>query len=294
MEDKTMNELKMISDYKENEVYRQSFNELAKSVFCIDFESMYQTGFWKDRYICYSYIDGDRVVSNVSVNKIDLIINGISKKAIQLGTVMTDPDYRGKGLARKLIETIINHYEDKCEMFYLFANESVLDFYPKFGFKLQKEYVYHTVVNCKLGKTNTTRKLNVENAEDLELIKRMAKERIRLSNKFATENTEGILGWYCLNVFSNCIYYIKDLDAIVIYDIEDGKINLYDVLSRKELLLEEIINQIAGIGKWKVSLNFTPDFKDADLVCEEAECNELFIRGGQFPDKVTHPITARA
>lgn len=289
-----MSELKMISDYKENDVYRLSFNELAKSVFGIEFEKFYQTGFWNDRYICYSFLDGNSVISNVSVNKIDLVVNGIIKKVIQIGTVMTHPDYRGKGLAKILIEKVIDEYKDKCEFFYLFANESVLDFYPKFGFQIQKEYIYHAIVSSEHSDLGKLRKLNIENSDDLNLIKKMAMERMRLSDEFATENTEGILGWYCLNIFSNSIYYIEDLDTIVIYDIENDKINLYEVLSRQKLTLEKIINRIASLGIWKVVFSFTPGFNDATLICEEAEHSELFIRGGRFPDRVTHPITAHA
>ncbi|MDP4183044.1 MAG: GNAT family N-acetyltransferase [Bacillota bacterium] len=289
-----MSELRMISDYKENDVYRLSFNELAKSVFGIEFEKYYRAGFWSDRYICFSYLDGEKVVSNVAVNKIDLVINGYVKKAIQIGTVMTDPEYRGKGLSKNLMETVINEYQNKCELFYLFANDSVLKFYPKFGFELQKEYTYYTTIAIEQRDIINMRKMNVDDFKDIELIKNMAKERTRLSQSFSTDNTEGILGWYCLNIFKDNVYLIEDLDAIVIFDNEDGKINLYDVLSKKEISFEQIIRRIADVGSWKVIFHFTPGFKDIEPTCEEVEHCKLFIRGGAFLGEVAYPITARA
>ena len=36
----------LISDYKTNAVYKESFNELAKMVFGIDFEKWYEHGCW--------------------------------------------------------------------------------------------------------------------------------------------------------------------------------------------------------------------------------------------------------
>lgn len=47
---------------------------------------------------------------------------------------MTDVKYRDQGLLRIIMEKVIAEWKDKCELIYLFANDSVLDFYPKFGF----------------------------------------------------------------------------------------------------------------------------------------------------------------
>lgn len=129
-----MTNYQLVYDYKDNLKYRVSFNELAKFVFNLDFSKWYEKGCWNDQYICYSYIDGDKIIANASVSKMTIIVNGKEYKAIQIGTVMTHPNYRNKGLARKLMDHIIDIYQDQYEFIYLFANESVLDFYPKFGF----------------------------------------------------------------------------------------------------------------------------------------------------------------
>ena len=57
--------------YRDNDILRKSFNELAKDTFCLDFEDWYQNGYWKDNYIPYSVTDNDRVVANASVNIMD-------------------------------------------------------------------------------------------------------------------------------------------------------------------------------------------------------------------------------
>lgn len=87
MTDNGTRNLKLIRDYSNIEKYRASFNELAGQVFGIDFEPWYKAGFWNERYVCYYYAAGGTVVSNVSINKMDLVINGEHKKAIQIGTV---------------------------------------------------------------------------------------------------------------------------------------------------------------------------------------------------------------
>ena len=91
-------------NYRDNDVLRASFNRLAEKVFGLNFEGWYQNGFWKDNYIPYSVIEGGEVVSNVSVNACNMTYKGEIIKLIQLGTIMTDPDHRGKGYARLLME----------------------------------------------------------------------------------------------------------------------------------------------------------------------------------------------
>jgi predicted N-acetyltransferase YhbS len=70
----------------------------------VDFEKWYQFGFWNNTYVCYSYIDQNEVIANVSVNKLDILIDGKESKTLQIGTVMTRPDYRGNGLSKSLME----------------------------------------------------------------------------------------------------------------------------------------------------------------------------------------------
>ena len=137
-----MTEYQFIKDYKSTEPYRLSFNELAHQTFRIDFEHWYQQGCWKDRYICYSFLHNDKVIANVSVNLMDIILNQLTYKAIQLGTVMTDPAYRNQGLSRRLMEIIIEEYRSECDFMYLYANKTVLDFYTKFGFSQVPEPSY--------------------------------------------------------------------------------------------------------------------------------------------------------
>ena len=77
--------------------------------------------------------DEGRVVSNVSVNRIRFDLGGKKKDYIQIGTVMTDEKYRGKGLNGQIMERVLKEYEGKADGIYLFANDSVLNYYPKFG-----------------------------------------------------------------------------------------------------------------------------------------------------------------
>lgn len=60
---------------------------------------------------------------------------------------MTDVAYRKPGLICKIMEEIDKDYGDRAEGCYLFANDSVLDLYLKFGYRRAEEYQYSKQVS---------------------------------------------------------------------------------------------------------------------------------------------------
>lgn len=55
---------------------------------------------------------------------------------------MTHPEYRKRGLSKRLMNKVLEEYENKYDFMFLFANHNVLDFYPKFGSKSINEYQF--------------------------------------------------------------------------------------------------------------------------------------------------------
>lgn len=50
----------------------ESFNQLAKDVFGIDFSLWYKHGYWNEDYIPYSVVVEEKVVANASVYRMTL------------------------------------------------------------------------------------------------------------------------------------------------------------------------------------------------------------------------------
>ena len=151
--------MKVVKNYRDNKELRESFNKLAEATFGLNFEGWYQTGYWGDNYNPYSIVIDGEVVSNVSVNKTNMLVNGEIKHFIQLGTVMTSESYRNRGYIRMIMNEILSDYSEIVDGMYLFANDSVCEFYPKFGFVKSKEY-YHT------KKVNNVDESNNNNSSD--------------------------------------------------------------------------------------------------------------------------------
>ncbi len=285
--------LNLIYDYKESDKHRSSFNELALSVFGIDFEPWYRAGFWNDRYICCSYAAAGEVVANVSVNMMDLMAGGEIKKAVQIGTVMTRPDHRKKGLSEKLMNFALDRYGSKADLVYLFANESAYGFYPRFGFAEACEASFEFVPELRGKSRPCLRKLDIGRETDLSILKRLAFNRAPVSKKLGVINDSHLIMFYCLNFYAGHIYYSDGLDTAVIYKIENGALYLYDILSERfedHFKILNLLNEpLSASGAAKIVFMFTPDNFAPDIkgVCEERDY-KLFVKplscgvGGEF------------
>lgn len=247
-------------DYKNLDEYRASFNRLSKLVFGIDFEAWYQKGAWGDRYICHSIVADDQIIANVSVSKMDLVINGESKSALQIGTVMTHPEHRGKGLSRQLMEYVLETYEGTCDLLFLFANSTVLEFYPKFGFTALPEHQFYLNIAVQPeGEPILLEKLDVLKEKHWDLIKQMLSSRRPISKHVGVTNSEGLFQFYALNIFHECLYYSRTDDAIIVFEHEGDLLHLYEVISDKQVNMETLVSRITTKQTRKVRFHFTPD-----------------------------------
>lgn len=293
MEDTTM-EHQMICNYRHDAEYRKSFNALAKKTFWIDFEKWYELGFWNDRYICYSLLDQDQVIANVSANLLNWVFEGKRLNAIQIGTVMTHPDYRKRGLASQLMHHVLSTYEQTCDLFYLFGEPSVKSFYEGFGFVPIQE----TLFTCQMtvNGEKQLRKLNLD--EDIDTVRRLTAERQPLSEGFWVDNAQAILAWHLINVYPDDIYYIEQMDAIVLFKTEGDVIRLYDVICPKPVKLEDIVEYIAPKGNYTVEFNYTPP-QNVSCSCTPYHTDDYIFfvkvkKGIMLPDNFFHPVTAHA
>ena len=266
-------------NYRNNDALRASFNRLAEKTFGLNFENQYQNGFWKDNYIPYSVVIDGEVVSNVSVNACNMNYKGKIVKLIQLGTIMTDNDHRGKGYARFLMEEVIKDYGGKVDGIYLFANDSVLEFYPKFGFMEAKEYQYTKEVTisgeCKAqniplnGKADFDRAIKILDTND------------QNAQLYMVGNS-GLYMFYLSQFMTENLFYIEECGSYAIAEMEDDTLILHTIIGNGAV--DEVIRAFGSQVK-KVILCFTPKdtggFEKSEL---HEEDTTFFVQGKFFED----------
>lgn len=80
--------------------------------------------------------DGEKIVATLYVEYTDVYFNGDIKKGAYFCGIATLKEFRGKGIAKKLIEYAKDNIK-KVDIIYLIpANEPLFDFYKQTGFKV--------------------------------------------------------------------------------------------------------------------------------------------------------------
>lgn len=268
---------------REDEEIRESFNELTVRTYGFDFEKWYQGGWWKSAYQPHVLMKGDKVVANVSVNPMICVVGGQEKRAVQLGTVMTDEACRNKGLSRYLMERVLEEWKDRCDLIYLFANDSVLDFYPKFGFAKAQEYAF--AMDLKPGNQAEKKavRLNIEKEKDRKKLLNMAAEA-KTSYRLDIWREPGLLMFYGAGIgtIHDDIYYIEEMEAVVIAKQQGTTCRILDVFSKREISLTEAACAVAAPGTDRLEFGFAPGQAEdgkIEAVPYENEDDTLFVMG---------------
>jgi len=246
--------------YRDNDKLRTRFFVFVNTVFPgLDFRIWHDRGCWDDPYIPFSIIENDRIVSNVSITKMKILLNGKQINAIQFGTVGTIPEYRNRGLSRYLMEYVLDKYKNEIDFYFLFANETVLDFYPKFGFKRHNMHIFRSDRGYPDAKT-TARKLNLDNQGDFDLVRNTLKNRIPVTQLFGAADYGFITMWHVLNLYPDNLFYFENEQAIVIASEQNDKLHVMDVIASRPVDIDSLIPGVTSNRKLKsVSYYFSPD-----------------------------------
>ncbi len=271
--------MKIVKNYRDDEALRASFNALAEATFGgLNFENWYRLGYWGDNYIPYSMVLDGEVVANVSLNRTDMVMGGEQRRIYQLGTVMTAPAHRGRGYIRILMAEIEKDIGD-ADGVYLFANDTVVDFYPKFGFTRNREFVWHRPVT-QTGEGSMVQ-IPMDTRENRQALER-AMEKSTFPGGCRMVGNPGLVFFYAAQFLQDCVYYSQALDAWAIAEEEAGDWTLHAVFAQGDISLDAVIAAF-GPAMGRVTLGFTPE-DTAGFQCREwkEENSTFFTRGPAF------------
>jgi len=289
------NKYNFVKNPIKDDSYREGYFNLVEEVFGLSFTPWYESGFCGDSFIPYSLFSDDTAVASVGVVINNFNFNGVPKKYIQISTVATDNDYRKQGLSRWLAETVLAEWKDNCDCIYLYANDSVAQFYPKFGFIPVNEHSYHMPISRKDG---TYRKLDMLNKNDVRLLVEMHTK----SNPFsllAIDKGVELMMFHCITFLHDHIYYIEEYDAIVIAEHENNDMFCYDIYTSEDCCINNLLGVVAKDSTTDVTLGFTPKDATGFSVTQANEENTtVFMLDGKetllADNKITLPFLSRA
>jgi predicted N-acetyltransferase YhbS len=272
-----MTTLTFLKGYQQDDKKRAAFNRLAVKIFDLSFEDWYQSGYWRNKYIPYTLFDGEQAVANVSVNIMAFSILGQPQRTIQIGTVMTDEAYRNQGLSRRLMEKVFEDWKSESNLIYLFANSTVWDFYPKFGFKSVQEYQYQRTITPIMHASFV--KLDMDKIESREKLHDYA-QNTRPFSKISMQENADLVMFYCITGYKDNVFYLPEMDVIAIAEIKERQLHLLDMFSKKEQNLDEVIHALSDKNVDTVRFGFVPkDCSSYEIVPvdEKAKDEMLFV-----------------
>jgi len=286
---------KIIENYRNDVNLINKYHKFISKIFpSISFEEWYEKGFWTNKYVPFSLIKNDEIISNVSVAIMNVFVNGQKRVAAQIGAVGTLPEIRHRGLSRYLMNYVIEKLKNEVDFFFLFANETVMDFYPKFGFRSINENIFTTEIN--ISKTHfSAKKLNLSNKTDYSLIQDLIENRKIITKYFGAEKYDYITMWHILNTYYNDLYYLEEEGIIFIKTEREGNLNIWEVIYDKEFNMQEALSKIINSDKIRrINYYFPPDQLEYEYDQVIVEQSGLFVRGETFKDNalIKFPETA--
>lgn len=285
----------LLIGYQNEDKLRASFNDLALQTFNLSFEGWYQSGYWKEKYIPYTLFYGEKAIANVSVNIIDFNVFGQQKRYIQLGTIMTDQAYRNKNHSRFLMDKVMEEWQSQCDLIYLFANSTVLAFYPRFGFERVKEYAYYKRIGKNINNKNYE-KLNMDEQSNRDKLYDYAKNT-KVFGKLSMQENADLVLFYCITLMKDCVFYIKSLDVIVVAIISDRELHLLDIFGKNTVELDRIVASLSHTDA-EILLGFTPQDVSSYMIKEIISDDALFIQKDRTDlferNKVMFPLLSHA
>ena len=252
--------MRLIRDYMQNAAARAALGALTQAAFGFDFEAWAARGFCaRGAYVPYSFEEDGRILSNVSVNRMEFCLNGEKRRWIQLGTVATREDMRGRGLARRLVEIALADSMDGCDGVYLFANPEAAGFYEKCGFARGIEYRSFPRAEARSDAGARFVPVNPKDERALAAYQRAVRETKPYAALWQ-ENGFGLAMFYTMNAEN--AYYCAELDAYAV--VEDGCLNA--VFARSMPPLRAVLAALAASVKVETPtvIGFTPRSEDAD------------------------------
>lgn len=225
-------------NYWDSPTLKKAFMSFMLRIFGLDLSLWDESGFWDVNYRPFSYFNGNLLVANVCVYSMDMVIRRKRCRVAQISAVGTIPEYRRKGLGAKLTRTALEWARDRHEFFFLFADEEAYEFYRARGFRLTGEHKARITVSGQKARSGKM-KLDMQKSDHIKQVYIQASKRQPVSDILGVYNERLFMFW-CLYALRDHLYYIPDLDILVLCKRNNCVLTLFDIVGARMPSFAEI------------------------------------------------------
>jgi predicted N-acetyltransferase YhbS len=236
-------------------------------------------GGWVDGYDVFAIVVDDQIVSTVGRQSMRYMINGAARNGYQIGAVATHADHRNRGLARRLMNKVLGELDTPDQPVILFANPSVVDFYPRFGFR-------------RLAQNGFIGRIDLRPADILAPNLDLARptDRAWLSDHCARASATG-QGFAARDYYSILLFHLThqprtafrldSFGAVIIAEQDGERLLIQDLLATRPFSLKDALPHICTRPVQRLEFGFHPEawWPDAERQSLDDSGSPLFVRG---------------
>ncbi|MET0389102.1 MAG: GNAT family N-acetyltransferase, partial [Polyangiales bacterium] len=194
------------------------------------------------------------------------------------GAVGTSPELRGRGLQRQLMPRLLEQARPE-DLVFLFANEAVVDFYPRFGFRRKREHQFGLPLMAAPAAA-PLRKLDLASADDRATLQRIAARAQPVTERIGAADYGTTVLFYWSNFYPDALRHAPEADAIFAVQQLGDTLHVHDVLAPALVDLVGHVPRLIDAPIRQLALGFSPDRYGlgATPLGEYTE-SPLFVRG---------------
>jgi ribosomal protein S18 acetylase RimI-like enzyme len=243
-----------------------------------DFRPWYACGGWTSRYETHATADGDELVANVSVMRMRAVIGGREVRAAQLGAVGSVPEVRGRGLVRPLLERVLAELERETELVYLYANDRVLDFYPRFGFRRVQESTFELEAAADPAFAPAPR-LDLDDRAQRDAWLAACARSVPPTERFGARDYGPVALWHACAFYRRDVYVLSEGEVYAVAVQRGDALHLLDVAAPRRFDLLEIVPRLVRAPVARVRFGFCPELWAPAARAVGPSEDLLFVRG---------------
>lgn len=258
-----------------------------------DFRPWYTRGGWTPAYASHALADdGGEIVASVSVMRMRAVVGGREVRAAQLGAVGVVPERRREGLMRPLLADVLRRLDAETDLVFLYANDSVLDFYPRFGFRPARESAFELAVAVHPAPEPAPR-LDLDDPSHCGALLAAWARSLPPTERFGARDYGSAALWNVLAFHRDDVHALGPGVHVVAAQRGDV-LDLVDVAAPERFDLRAALPRLVRAPVARVRFGFCPE-----LWCPSARAvgpgdDALFVRGGAAPGPEPFKLPALA
>jgi GNAT superfamily N-acetyltransferase len=243
----------------------------------LDFGPWHRRHGWTPAYEVHAFADGGELIAGVGVMRATAVVTGREHRGAQLGAVGVVPEARGRGLMRALLEHVLARLEREVELFHLYANETVLDFYQRFGFRRVEETDFELAVALTPG-PNPAPRLDLDDAAPRAAWLEACARALPPTERFGMRGYGAAALWHASVLHPGAVRVLAGEEAYAVTVQRGDTLHLLDLAAPRRFDLLSVLPALLEAPIARVRFGFCPECWCPAARPTGAHDDPLFVR----------------